>query len=114
MYISIVRHRCFNSLQSTNAPSWMRDCRDWVHSVSHTNENTIELAALGAVRIKANALKARKMGGNFDVHCGCGRSPYIPYRRLRRPGKRLRVHRVRESTMRTCGNLSEANCIVEA
>jgi hypothetical protein len=54
------------------------------------------------------------MGGKFDDNCGPGRSPYILYRRLRRPGKHLRVHRSRRNIMRTCVDLSEAICIAEA
>jgi hypothetical protein len=114
MYISIVRHRCFSSLQSTNTPSWIRDCRDWVHSVSHTNENSIELAALGAVRIKANALKARKMGESSMIIVGAGEALIYPTGGCADPRRGLRVHRVRRNTMRTCGNLSEPICIAEA
>jgi hypothetical protein len=97
----------------SNAPSWMRRLQglgstQYNHSMKRYKSFARELEN------KWEELKARKMGGNFDVHCGRGRSPYIPYRRLRRPEKGLRVHRARRNTMRTCGNLSEAICIAEA
>jgi hypothetical protein len=65
MYILTAHYQCFNSLQSTNTPSWMRDCRDWFHSVNHTVSNTTKLSGSRRCENKSEHSWGSKDGGKI-------------------------------------------------